>query len=427
MTPDSPPARLSWGIWGLGAVFYLIGFYHRIAPGVMTRELMDDFGLDAASLGTLSALYFYSYVAMQIPTGLLADRWGPRRLLAAGAFLAGCGTLLFAFSAGIVPAGFGRFLIGGSVAVAFVGVLKLSGNWFAPRQFALASGLTLCCGMMGAVFAGAPLRVLISGFGWRPVMFVSALFTFGLSAAIWIIVRDDPEERGYAASHAPARTLPPGKTGIAADVLSIFRYRNVILMLFIPGGIVGSMLAFIGLWGIPFLTTHYGMTTSGAAAFVSMPLIAWGAGGTIFGGVSDRIGRRKPLYAAGCGVVASAWPFILLYPSLPFPLLSFLLILVGFTSGCMTLSFPIIKESVPLRLSGTANGVCNMGIMSGPMILQPAVGWMLDRHWGGEVQGAVRLYDFPAYQAGFSLMIGWLAVSLILIFFVRETFCRQTG
>jgi MFS family permease len=196
-------------------------------------------------------------------------------------------------------------------------------------------------------------------------------------------------------------------------------------MLFIPAGIVGSMLTFIGLWGIPYLTTHYGMTTSGAAAFVSMPLIAWGLGGTIFGGASDRIGRRKPLYAAGIAVTAASWSFICLYPSLPFPVLSFLLILAGFTSGCMTLSFPVVKETVPLRLSGTANGVCNMGIMSGPMLLQPAVGWMLDRHWGGEMHEAIRLYGVPAYQAGFSLMIGWLAVSFLLIFFVRETFCRQ--
>ena len=78
---DHPPLHLSWMIWGLGAMLYLIGFYQRVAPGVMTAELMVDFSLSAAALGNLSAFYFYSYVAMQVPTGLLADHWGPRRLL----------------------------------------------------------------------------------------------------------------------------------------------------------------------------------------------------------------------------------------------------------------------------------------------------------------------------------------------------------
>jgi sugar phosphate permease len=80
-----PPLSLSWFVWSLGAVFYLIAFFHRLAPAVMTRELMQDFGISAAALGNLSAFYFYSYWLMQVPTGLLADTWGPRRMLAAGA------------------------------------------------------------------------------------------------------------------------------------------------------------------------------------------------------------------------------------------------------------------------------------------------------------------------------------------------------
>lgn len=93
-----PPARLSWFVWGLGALLYLIGFYQRVAPAVITDQLMNDFAIGAAALGNLSAFYFYSYVAMQIPTGIIADRWGPRRLLASGAGVAALGTALFAFS-----------------------------------------------------------------------------------------------------------------------------------------------------------------------------------------------------------------------------------------------------------------------------------------------------------------------------------------
>ena len=114
-----PPLPLAWSVWGLAALFYLVAFYQRVAPAVLTRELTDDFGLGAAALGNLSAFYFYSYVAMQVPTGLLADRWGPRRLLSLGALVAALGTLIFALAPTVGWANGGRLLVGGSVAVAF--------------------------------------------------------------------------------------------------------------------------------------------------------------------------------------------------------------------------------------------------------------------------------------------------------------------
>jgi MFS family permease len=119
-----PPLRLSWFVWGLGALFYLMGFFHRVAPAVMTAELMREFKIGAAALGNLSGYYFYSYVAMQIPTGIVVDTWGPRRLLCAGALVAGMGMLLFALAPNLAWAGIGRLLIGGSVAVAFYGNIK---------------------------------------------------------------------------------------------------------------------------------------------------------------------------------------------------------------------------------------------------------------------------------------------------------------
>ena len=112
-----PPARLAWAIWSLGALVYLVAFFQRVAPAVMTEQLMADFAIGGAALGNLSAFYFYAYVAMQIPTGLLADRWGPRRLLASGTAVASVGGLLFALAPGFELAAAGRLLVGASVGV----------------------------------------------------------------------------------------------------------------------------------------------------------------------------------------------------------------------------------------------------------------------------------------------------------------------
>jgi MFS family permease len=419
-----PPARLAWTVWGLGAALYIIGFFQRVAPGVMTAELMGDFNLTAAAMGNLSAFYFYSYVAMQIPTGLLADSWGPRRLLTAGALVAGVGSLSFALSDGMIWACTGRLLIGGSVAVAFVAMMKLSSHWMAPRHFALASGMALFLGILGAVFAGMPLRLLVVAYDWRSVMLVSSIFPFVVAALIWIVVRDDPSERGYL-SYAPKVKVEAPRTGIISGLRQVLGYRNTWLLFIAPGALAGSVLTFAGLWGVPFLTTHYGMSAPKAAAICSALLISWAVGGPVFGSLSDRVGRRKPLYVIGCAALTLSWAAIIFVPALPVAVLVALLIVSGFSAGGIIIGFAYVKESVPTHLAGTAAGVCNMGVMLGPMLLQPAVGWVLDRQWQGTMVGEARIYELNAFRAGFSFILVWAVLALICVVFSRETNCRQ--
>lgn len=421
-----PPLRLSWFVWGLGSLFYLMGFFQRVAPAVMTTELMREFQISAAALGNLSGFYFYSYVAMQIPTGIFADTWGPRRLLSVGALVASAGTLLFALAPNLAWASIGRLLIGGSVAVAFVGLLKLSNCWFPQRFYAMVSGMALFCGIIGAVFAGTPLRLLINMFGWRNVITASALVTLGICIAIWFFIRDYPHQKGYS-DHAvcwPGGSRLSGR-GVIEGIREVLRYRNTLLLFVIPGAIVGSVLTFSGLWGVPYLTTHYGFSASKAAIVTSSVLVAWALGGPLFGWFSDRWGYRKPLYIAGCALTLLGWGAALYVENLSVSTRIAALMIAGFSSGCMIISFAFAKESVPGHLAGTISGVINMGVMMGPMLLQPAVGWMLDVQWQGQMQAGVRIYGLPAYQAGFSLMLAWVALSLMLLFFTRETRCKQ--
>ena len=403
--PRHPPASLAWFVWGLGALLYLVGFYQRVAPAVLTDRLMNEFAIGAAALGKLSAFDFYSYVAMQIPTGLIADRWGPRRLLTLGAGAAALGTLLFALAPSLWWAGAGRLLIGGSVAVAFVSMLKLASHWFTSRQFTLASGMALFVGIVGGVFAGVPLRLLVEAFDWRPVMAASACLTALLCAAIWLRVRDDPREAGYASHFA-------GDHGTAAlgsvwrDLFEVFAYRNTWLLAIVPGGVAGAVMTFAGLWGVPWLMQVYGLGAREAAAVASAQLVAWALGGPILGTWSERLGRRKPLYVAACTLAALGWTAVV-YLRLPLPLLIGVLLLLGFVSGCIIIGFAWVKESV--------------------MLLQPAVGWLLDRNWRGASANGARLYDVAAWQAGFSLVWAGVMLSLILILLTRETYCKQAA
>jgi len=408
-------------------MFYLVGFFHRVAPAVMTDELMRDFGMGAAALGHLSAFYFYSYVAMQIPTGILADTWGPRRLLTAGTLVAGSGTVLFAAAPGFFWAGAGRLMIGGSVAVAFVGLLKLAANWFQPRRFAAVTGMALFFGIIGAVCGGPLLRLLMNFFAWQSIMLGVAVLTLATGAMIWIFVRDEPSQGGYA-NLVDTDSNPAGRQGfkdIVKKVIEVFSYRNTGLLFFIPAGIVGASLTFSGLWGVPFLTTHYGISTSNASLLASALLVAWAVGGPFFGWLTDLIGSRKPLYILGCAFSLIGWAVLLFVPGLSFYALAAVLLATGFSSGCAVVSYAFAKESLPLRLAGTVSGVINMGVMAGPMLLQPAVGYVLDISWQGGMASGVRIYSLASYQKGFSLLLAWLALSLVLLLFTKETWCRQ--
>lgn len=425
MPASHPPARVAWSIWALGAALYLAGFFQRVAPAVMTQELMAEFAIAAAGLGNLSAFYFYSYVAMQIPTGLMVDRYGARRVLAAGAGIAALGSLLFALAPSFALANLGRLLIGGSVGVAWVGTLKLAGHWLPPQRFAMASGLALAAGMTGAVTAGVPLRWAVGELGWRPVMLAGAAAIALVCAAIWWLVRDDPVERGYRGylvAPAPAAVRPNPWLGLA----QVLRYRNTWLAFLAPQGVTGATLSFGGLWGVPYLVAVYGFSTQRAAFYCSALMLAWALGGPLFGAMSDRLRERKPLYVIGAFSALLLWSIIILAPRPLGPsLLLALLLAAGFSSGCMVIGFAFAKESVPARFAGTATGVANMGSMTGAMLQQPLIGWILDQNWSGELATGVRVYDASAYAAGFTLVLGWLAVSFIAALLTRETHARQ--
>lgn len=422
----TPPISLSWFIWGLGALFYLVAFFQRVAPGVMTRELMGDFNITAAGLGHLSALYFYPYMAMQIPTGVMADTLGPRKLLTFGCLVAGAGTLMFAWSPGFWGAGIGRLLVGLSVAVAFVGLLKITSTWFPRHFYAFVAGNALSIGLIGAIGAGPPLRWLMDQFNWRSVFGVFSAMTLILGGLIWVFIRDFPQQKGYAGFHdSPATHQSLSFAGIWQSILKVLNYRNTLLFLVIPGGIVGAALTFTGLWGVPYLTTCYQITPAKASQLTACLLLGWAIGGPVFGGLSDRLGRRKPLYLFSAFSVAVGWSLILYIQTMSYLQMAGLLLCIGFFSGCIIVSFPFVAESVPRELSGTVSGLVNMGIMVGPTLMQPLVGFILDRCWDGHTIDNVRIYNVSAYETGFIPMMIWVVLSVLLLFFTKETFCRQ--
>ena len=312
------------------------------------------------------------------------------------------------------------------MGVAWVSILKLSTRWFKPNQFAVVTGLALCLGILGALSAGVPLRLLMNLLGWRSVIFGAGTLALVLSLAIWIFVRDDPVQKGYdsyATDITTSNRIP--KASILSDLSNIFRYKNTWILTIVPASLIGPTLTFAGLWGIPYLTTHYDLTPVKSATLISTLLIACALGAPVLGSLSEKTGRRKPLYFFSLCISLMGWIPILYMEDIPLWLLIVLFSMVGFASSAIVIGMAFVKESVPLALAGTVSGISNMGMEMGPMILQPVIGVILDFRWDGLLEDGIRIYDLNAYHMAFGVIIGLSILGTLLITFARETYCQQ--
>jgi predicted MFS family arabinose efflux permease len=306
--------------------------------------------------------------------------------------------------------------------VAFVSMLKLASHWMPARRYALVSGVALFMGVVGATLAGVPLRALVDAFGWRTVMVASAILTAAVCVAIWLVVRDDPAERGYA-SYYPEPAAQGREAGLATLLAETFSHRNTWLLFFASGGFTCIVLTFAGLWGVPFLVTVRGFSATQAAATASAMLVAFATASIAYGPVSERLGRRKPVMLTGLVATMALWALVVFVPMSPAALVA-ALVGVGIASASFILTFAFAKESVPAHLGGTVSGVANMGVMLGGMVMQPLVGLVLDRHWEGALAEGVRIYGAEAYRYGFAGMLAWAALGFVLLAFTKESLCR---
>ena len=397
--------------WGTAALFFFYAWVLRVAPSVMVEELMREFAAGAGLLGHLSATYFYGYASVQIPVGLLLDRFGPRRLVTVAALTCAAGCVLFATGGSLAAVTAGRLLIGVSSAFSLVGSMAIAGQWFPAHQFALFSGLAMAMGMAGGVFGQAPLRLAIEASDWRTATLFLAAGGAALAAAAWATVRD--------------RWRGSGGLALALKGLgAVLRNRQTLLIALTGLGTSAPLLAFAGLWGVPFLETAYGMSRASAAGLTSIFFIGWAVGAPLFGWLSDRIGlRQRPLLAA-LFLKTLVLAGLIYIPALPTYALAGLSFLVGFFGSGQILCFALVKENNAPALSGTAIGFLNGVITGAGALFQPLVGVLLDMAWTGEVALGARIYSAEAYRLALASLLACCIASLLSLLAVRETYCR---
>jgi sugar phosphate permease len=376
-------------------------------------------------LGGLAATYFYVYTVMQIPTGILADTLGPRRVVAIGGVIAGIGSILFGMADTLAMASVGRLLVGLGVSVSFICMLKLNAVWFHDRHFGTATGATILLGNMGSVLAAAPLAWALGFVSWRAVFVAVGIASLFLAALSWWFVRNHPGEAGLPSlRELDGKVSHPAHQGHWYDgLLVVMKNRATWPGLWVNMGLAGTLFAFGGLWAVPYLRDVYGMDRAIATDHTTLLLAGFAIGAFFIGTLSDRLGRRKPVMFAGALVYSLCWLPLLVGMQMGSVLSHTLFFVMGLAAPSFTLSWACAKEVNPPALSGMATSVVNVGAFLGTAILQPLVGWAIDRAHAGSV-APLGLAD---YQAGIAIMLAFSVMGLIAITFVRETYCKYSN
>ena len=374
----------------------------------MVDDLMKEFSVGAAILGYLSATYLYIYAALQIPLGLVVDKYGLRGVVAGACALCGIGSIIFSLADSLYLAYLGRGLVGAGAAFSFVGALNMAARWF-PSRFALLGGWAQMMGSAGGFVGQAPLSLAVATFGWRSCNLSLGIAGLVLAVLLLFTVKDPKEDQASEDNFS-----------IWLGLKNVCANKQTWLATLAAAGLTSALLAFGGLWGVPYLMKARAIDKPDAASFISIIFVGWAIGAPFFGWLSDRIRRRRILLQWGtCGAALTTGTTILV-PTLSTTLVLVVLFLQGFFSASMILGFALAKDNNPPESSGVALGLINTFVVGSGAILQPLVGVLLDYRWTGEMFDGVRVFNLVDFQVSMLILPFVCLISFASAFYIRE-------
>lgn len=390
----------------------------EVSPSVMTSHLMGEFNIDGAQLGNLAACYFYAYLLMQIPAGLLVDRFGPRRVTTIAIAICGLGTILFASSNILFLAQAGRFLSGLGAAFAALNCLKLTANWFPANRFAVMAGLMMTLGMLGAVGGQAPLSAFINALGWRDALFAIGVAGAIFSVVFWLVVRDHSKHHIHI-------NLSPSGSSLWESCKAVFTSKQSWLLSIYSGLAFAPITAFGGLWGVPFISEAFELSKTQSANITSLLFIGFAIGAPLWGWFSDFIGNRKKIMYVGTALSAIAFS-IILYVPISVWLLSATMLAFGFFLSTFLVCFTMIREINAPTVAATAIGFMNAFDALLGSLSDPLTGKFLDMGWQGKMVDGARVFSITTYKWALTTIPIYLVIAVGLLFFIKETHCKSS-
>ncbi|HOP48620.1 MAG TPA: MFS transporter [Desulfobacteraceae bacterium] len=413
------------------SIGYLLVYFHRLSLSVVADDLVRDFNTSASMMGLLGSVYFYIYALMQFPAGLMSDSLGPRKCVTSFLLIASAGSIIFGFAPNITVAFAGRILVGLGVSMVFIPTMKILAQWFRAREFALMAGILNAMGGMGVLSGTWLLALMAAWIGWRASFVVIGVSTLVLVVAVWFIVSDKPEDKGWPSIDeidnrgdipvSPPESIPLLKG--AKIVVSEKFFWPIAIWFFFDCGI---FFGFGGLWGGPYLMHVYNMTKAEAGAILSM--IAWGMiiGSPLLGLVSDKVLKsRKKVFIITSTILTLEMIFLYIFPSgLPRAVLYILFFIFALcSSSIVVVGFTAAKELFPVQIAGTSVGTVNLFPFLGGAVFMPILGRILDAY----PKSPTGAFPQEAYSIIILILMGASLVSLICTFVMKETYPKDDG
>lgn len=421
---DSAKWILPWFVWLFGALFFLFDYIIRVSPSVLTPTLMAEFQTNAFAIGGFSGFFYYAYISMQIPVGILVDRFGPKRLLVFSSAICAISTFMFASMHSLEVGYLSRLMMGFGASFALVGTWKLTSLWFNAKRFAMLAGTAQAMGMVGAMIGQGPMASLYMTFGWRASMYAMAVLLLLLCGFFIFVVKDfNPYiQHSDINIHEKIKILPSLKTVMQNPQT----WYNCLFVgvLYAPSACFGEQ------WGASFLASSQNISINQAGDATGILFIGLAIGCPILGFISDRL-KRRLLVMRVCIIACLILLLTVIYGSrLPFASIlnirtdTVLLFIYGFFNAGIVISYAMAAELNPRQLTGIGMSVANMASVIVGAVMIPIVGFVLDHLWSGQMLNGARVFSVQDYQTAFIALPIMFVIGFIITFFQKETFCQ---
>lgn len=407
-----------WIVWGLGALFGLYAFLLQGTPSVMIPQLMQTYGIDVVKIGILTSSFFYTYILMQIPAGMVIDLWGPRRVLKYGFILCALAVGWFAFSHNFWEGQVSRMVMGITSAPAIVSAFCLGSRWFKPVFFTLIVALTELLALAGGMVGEGGLAQAVVALGWRQTMMSVAIIALVMVFLLFFIIHDYPDHDQPLHNGMTFReTLR--ETG--KNLIKVLRIKPLWLNGIYGGFVFATFPAFAALWAVPYFQNRYQISVDLSALIASTYFLGGCVGTLTLGWMSVYITKRKPLMVGGAAIalMISLATFYISY--IPLWLMFVLILFLGFFCSSYAFSFSLANHYVTHQSKGVAMGFTNMlCIAIGAPILQPLIGFLLKWSSNCEPINRLKIYTYHDYTIALTVIPLSLLIALVLSFFIAE-------
>ena len=392
---------------------YLLMASQRTAPGLITDQLMKDFNVTASTIGFLTSMQFFVYTSLQIPMGILADRYGPNFFLITGAALTGVGTVIYSLGTHEIVLLLARILTGVGDATIWVNMVLILAGWFHTKEFVRLIGIAGMTGSLGFLLATVPFSSWITLLGWRAAFFSAGLLLCLCGILLYLVLVKKPKQIFVDESAGVKEEAPREKTSVL--LRRIFSNRQAWALFFCHFGVVGGYVGFISSWAVPYGMDMYEMTRSDASQVIMVGLCGALIGAPLASWFSSRLGTIKWPYMVVQAIVLGSWASFLIYKGLPsiFSLL-ILFFIIGFGYGASALSFAGVRQSFPIKESGIVSGFVNTGGFLSAVLLPLIFGYILDHFQS--VSGNVG----EGYHYGFITPVVFSIIGVVGVILFKE-------